>query len=77
MVQVYDSVAKGLKLKVRKFGVLVPTFVEVTEKKLVAILHPAPPILNRVKTHNFLEKLVTNRSIAQTNREETTFLPFL
>ena len=71
LVQVYDSVAKGLKLKVRKFGVLVPTFVEVTGKKLVA-----PPILNRVKTHNFLETLVTNRSIAQTNREDTTFLPF-
>ena len=72
LVQVYDSVAKGLKLKVRKFGVLVPTFVEVTGKNLVA----PPPILNRVKTHNFLETLVTNRIIAQTNREDTTFLPF-
>ena len=31
----YDSVANGLKLKVRNFGMLVPTFVEVTGKKLV------------------------------------------
>ena len=31
----YTSVAKGLKLKVRKFWRLVPTFVEVTGEKLV------------------------------------------
>ena len=31
----YTSVAKGLKLKVRKFWELIPTFVEVTGKKLV------------------------------------------
>ena len=31
----YTSVAKGLKLKVRKRLGLIPTFVEVTEKKLV------------------------------------------
>ena len=36
MVLTFDiSVAKGLKLKVRKFWGLIPTFVEVTEKKLV------------------------------------------
>ena len=40
----YTSVAKGLKLKFRKFG-LIPTFVEVTGEKLVgggggAFLHP-------------------------------------
>ena len=29
----YTSVAKGLKLKVRKFSVLIRTFVEVTEEK--------------------------------------------
>ena len=29
----YTSIAKGLKLKVRKFYALVPTFVEVTEEK--------------------------------------------
>ena len=28
----YTSVAKGLKLKVRKFYELIPTFVEVTEE---------------------------------------------
>ena len=31
----YNSVANGLKLKVRKFWGLIPTFVEVTWKKLV------------------------------------------
>ena len=42
------SVAKGLKLKVRKFWGPNPTFVEVTGEKLVG--GPFwPPILNRVK----------------------------
>ena len=39
----YISVAKGLKLKVRKFWWLIPTFVEITGEKLVgvgAFLHP-------------------------------------
>ena len=43
----YISVAKGLKLKVRKFWWLIPTFVEITGKKLVgagAFLHPLPCI---------------------------------
>ena len=34
-LKVYTSVAKGLKLKVRKFFVLNPTFVEVVGEKLV------------------------------------------
>ena len=33
----YTSVAKGLKVKVRKFLELIPTFVEVTGKKLVGV----------------------------------------
>ena len=33
----YTSVEKGLKLKIRKFGGLIPTFVEVTEEKLVGV----------------------------------------
>ena len=37
----YNIVAKGLKLKVRKFWGLIPTFVEVAGEKLVA---PPPPI---------------------------------
>ena len=44
--------AKGLKLKVRKFWGLIPTFVEVTGGKLVeGALLPSPslPIMNRVK----------------------------
>ena len=34
-MKVYISVAEGLKLKVRKFWRLTPTFVDVTEEKLV------------------------------------------
>ena len=44
----YTSMAKGLKLKVRKFWGLIPTFVEVKGEKLVGGLF-ASPILNRVK----------------------------
>ena len=40
----YTSVAKGLKLNVRKFWGLIPTLVEVTGEKLAS-----PSILNRVK----------------------------
>ena len=43
----YTSLSKGLKLKVRKFWGLIPTFVEVTGKKLVGGLI-GPPILNTV-----------------------------
>ena len=44
-----NSQWKGLKLKVRKFWGLIPTFVEVTGEKLVAgALFGPPPILNRV-----------------------------
>ena len=39
----YASVAKGLKLKVRKFFGVVPTFVEVTGEKLVGGPLCAPP----------------------------------
>ena len=46
----YTSVAKGLKLKVRKFFGLNPTFAEVRGEKLVGgNFLPSPPILNRVK----------------------------
>ena len=49
-IKFYNSVAKGLKLKVRKFGGLNPTFVEVTGEKLVGgSFYPPPTFLNRVK----------------------------
>ena len=43
-VKVYTSVAKALKLKVREFVGLIPTFVEVTGKKTGrgAFLPPTP-----------------------------------
>ena len=59
----YTSVVKGLKLKVRKFQGLIPTFVEVTGEKLVreggAIFAPSS-ILNRVKAcvHYFFIKFL-------------------
>ena len=48
-LKLYNSVTKGLKLKLRKFSGLIPTFVEVTGEKLVGGLFAPPPILNRVK----------------------------
>ena len=50
----YTSVVEGLKLKVRKFWVVIPTFVEVTGEKLVGgafLSPPRTPILNRVNVH--------------------------
>ena len=51
----YTSVAKGLKLKVKRFWGLILTFVEVTGEKLVRgpFCPPNPPIINRVNdSHN-------------------------
>ena len=43
------SVAKGLKVKLKMFWGLSPTFVEVTGEKLLRGSFLAPPILNKVK----------------------------
>ena len=61
VLKFYTSVAKGLKLKVRKFWELIPTFVEVTGEKL-------PPILNRVKScfPNMFSKLVLTEAVTST-----------
>ena len=48
----YTSVEKGLKLKVRKFWGLIPTFVEVTGEKPVGVTFLVLPILNRVKSEH-------------------------
>ena len=52
----YTNVTEGLKLNVRKFWGLIPTFVEVTWEKLVGghVCTPAPslPLIpNKVKTN--------------------------
>ena len=49
----YASVVKGLKVKVRKFLGLDPTFVEVTEEKLVGrpFWSPSPPSWIGLKKH--------------------------
>ena len=55
----YSSVAKGLKLKVRKFWGLIPTFFRSSRGKidrgnLFAPPPHLPPILNRVKFSNVM-----------------------
>ena len=42
-LEIFTSVAKGLKLKVRKFWGLTPTFAEVTEENLVGVGAFYPP----------------------------------
>ena len=44
----YTSVPKGLKLKVRKFWELIPTFVEITGEKMVGGLFARPPPPTRI-----------------------------
>ena len=65
----YSSVAKGLKLKVRKFWRLIPTFVEVAGEKLlrgwgsgggVVGTFWTPPILNRVKLNYLYLFIIIN-----------------
>ena len=50
----YTSVAKGLKVKVKKFSGLIPMFVEVTGENMVEGAFWAPSILNRVNRSNGL-----------------------
>ena len=47
VLKFYTSVAKVLKLKIRKFWRLIPTFVEVTGEKLVGGGFPPLPVLNK------------------------------
>ena len=49
--------AKGLKLTVRKFWGLTPTFAEVTGQKLVGSILP-PSILNMVKSDDIIKSKV-------------------
>ena len=44
------AMVKRLKLKVRNFGGLIPTFIEVIGEKLIGGIFLAPPTLNRVNT---------------------------
>ena len=48
-LKIYTSVAKGSKLKFRKFWGLIPTFIEIAGEQLVGGLFGPSPILNRVK----------------------------
>ena len=42
-INFYTSMTKGLKLKIRMFWELIPTFVQVTEEKLVGGVSFMPP----------------------------------
>ena len=61
------SVAKGLKLKVRKFWRLFPMFVEVAEEKLVGGLY-APYILSRVKKSKLFNEQFSKQCSLKQNR---------
>ena len=82
------SVAKGLKLKVRKFWGLIPTFVEVTGKKLVlggaggGLF--ASPIRNKVKGSfkadvgkNPVKRININKSLEIFSTKNITQMTFL
>ena len=60
----YTSVAKGFKLKVRKFWGLIPRLIEVTGKKILeeggGFLSPHKHILNRVKQAHKYARLKNN-----------------
>ena len=62
----YTSVPKGLKLKVRKFWELIPTFVEVTGEKLLGGPF-CSPVLNRVKNTYFEKHLRMTASVINPN----------
>ena len=49
-LQFYTNLTKRLKLKVRKFWMLIPTFVEVTGEKLVGGVFATPPFWTGLKT---------------------------
>ena len=61
------SVAKGLKLKVRKFWRLFPMFVEVTEEKLAGGLS-SPHILSRVKKSKLFNEHFSKQCSLKQNR---------
>ena len=70
----YTSLLKGLKLKVRKFWGLIPTFVEGTGEKLVGepfCPTPSPthpPILNRVNVVLDIKFIYLNRRYLYKNK---------
>ena len=72
----YNGVAKGFKLKVRKFYRLIPTFVEVTGENLVGSLFSL--ILNRIKVElqgerlDPLQLLLVIGTMATTNESPIT-----
>ena len=63
----YKNVGKGLKLKVRKFLVLMPKLTEVTEEILVGWPF-CPPILNRVNFYSCFQSIFctdSDKSVAE------------
>ena len=69
--------AKGLKLKVRKFWKLIPTFVEVTWEKLVGGAYCPFPILDWVYDNYFLKGKLKTMMIPPNKFFEEVTLQFL
>ena len=64
----YASVAKGLKLKVRKFWGLIPTFAKVTEERLVrSVFLSSPPssigLRQSLMRESLLQTITERRSL--------------
>ena len=57
----YTSLSKGLKLKVRKFWGLIPTFVEVTGEKPVGGIFASPSLIGLREAIIFGPKMVQKR----------------
>ena len=76
-LKLYTSVAKGLKLKVRKFWKLIPTFVEVAWEKLVGGAYCPLPILDRVYDNYFLKGKLKTLMIPPNKFFEQVTLQFL
>ena len=57
VLKFYASVAKGSKLRVRRFRGLIPTFVEVTGGETGRRDFLIHPILNRIKLSHFYQQI--------------------
>ena len=73
ILKIYNSVAKGLKLKVRQFLELNPTFIEVTAEKLVggglfALLNMVKPMLSKKIDPNGKLTLIKSDEIIKTEK---------
>ena len=72
----YNNVAKGLKLKVRQFWELIPTFVEVTWEKQIGRSYQFFPPSSEDKG-TFSKKTFYNSKLKNTKLTEVVFATFV